>query len=65
MANNVAYDGETFATFASYVMQNDVLLETLTPREAFQFIANLKFKNEKEKSDRVNDTIRTLKLDRC
>jgi len=33
-ANNIEYDGDVFATFASYIMQNDVLLETLTPREA-------------------------------
>lgn len=28
------YDAETFSNFAAYVMQNDVLFETLTPREA-------------------------------
>ena len=65
LANNQAYDGEIFSSFASYVMQNDVLLETLSPREALQFVANLKFTDETVKINRVNDTIRTLKLDRC
>lgn len=34
MANSKPYDSETFATFASYVMQDDVLFATMTPREA-------------------------------
>lgn len=35
LANNKAYSSEEFASFASYVMQDDVLFSTLTPREAF------------------------------
>lgn len=34
-ANGRSYTAESFATFAAYVMQNDILFETLTPREAF------------------------------
>ena len=31
--NNEAYDSSTFSTFAAYVMQSDILLPTLTPKE--------------------------------
>lgn len=46
-------------------MQNDVLLETLTPREAFQFVADLKYVDVELRKRRVEDTIKTMKLDRC
>lgn len=65
MANGKPFNQEQFASFASYVMQNDILLDTLTPREAFQFVANLRYSNEEEKKQRVSNTLRMLKLDRC
>jgi hypothetical protein len=34
-ANGKPYDSTRYASFASYVMQNDILFETFTPREAF------------------------------
>lgn len=45
LANSKSYDFNRFASFASYVMQNDILMETMTPRESFQFVANLKYSN--------------------
>lgn len=43
LANKKVYEPNTFPSFAAYVMQNDVLFGTLTVREAFQFVANLKY----------------------
>lgn len=36
------YDYDTFGEFANYVMQNDVLMQTLTVRETLMFAARLK-----------------------
>jgi ABC-type multidrug transport system ATPase subunit len=41
-ANNENYDFESFSQFAGYVMQDDLLLETMTVRECFDFVAKLK-----------------------
>lgn len=41
-ANGVNYDQESFGDFANYVMQQDVLMETLTVRETLELAANLK-----------------------
>ena len=46
MANKQPYDFNNFSNFAAYVMQNDVLFETFTPRESFTFVANLKVPKE-------------------
>lgn len=46
LTNGETYDYEHFSEFASYVMQNDVLMETMTPREALQFAVKLKYKDE-------------------
>ena len=43
-ANNLEYSYKTFGDFANYVMQNDVLMETLTVRETLEFAAKLKLK---------------------
>ncbi|KAM3141214.1 hypothetical protein pb186bvf_006599 [Paramecium bursaria] len=64
-ANGQSYDYDEFATFASYVMQNDVLMETMTPKEAFSFVASLKYADLDLRIKRVQDTIRTMKLQRC
>ena len=46
-------------------MQNDILFETMTPREIFNFVANLKYNDPEEKRRRVETAIKTLKLERC
>lgn len=45
-ANGRPYNYTQFSKFAAYVMQNDILFETFTPREALQFVADLKFKDK-------------------
>jgi len=70
-----------FSKFAGYVMQNDILLDTMTPRgilffvylfsfilrlETFQFAANLRLHAPaKEKKQKVEQLIRSLKLERA
>ena len=44
-ANNRPYSFETFGTFANYVMQQDLLMQTLTVRETLLFAASLKSSN--------------------
>jgi hypothetical protein len=35
VANGIEYNADIFSSFAAYVMQNDILFETFSPREAF------------------------------
>lgn len=41
-ANGQKFDAQSFSNFAAYVMQEDILMETMTVKEAMQFAANLK-----------------------
>lgn len=41
-ANGKHFNSETFPNFAAYVMQEDIIMETMTVLEALQFAANLK-----------------------
>ena len=41
-ANRTPYDYEKFGDFANYVMQTDLLMQTLTVRETLQFAADLR-----------------------
>lgn len=66
LANGNTYNGRTFSKFAGYVMQNDILMETMTPREAFKFAADLRINGtEEEKVKRVNEIIEILNLKRA
>lgn len=57
---------ELFGKIGAYVMQDDVLLETLTPLECLMFSANLRLVcTEEEKIDRVNKIIKDLGLQNC
>ena len=62
-ANNLRYSYETFGDFANYVMQTDVLMQTLTVRETLEFAAQLKLDlSEKERKKRVVKMANYLEL---
>jgi ABC-type multidrug transport system ATPase subunit len=66
LANGQPYSPETFSSFAAYVMQKDILLESMTVRECLRFAANLKIQGtDKEKESRVKDILELLKLEEC
>lgn len=66
MANGKTFSNDDFTKFSGYVMQNDILLDFFTVREAIQFAANLKVNGTPElKLSRVNEVIKALKLERC
>jgi ABC-type multidrug transport system ATPase subunit len=66
LANGQSYDIGKFSKFAGYVMQNDILLETMTPREIFTFTASLRLNaNPEERTKKVNKLIQDLKLERA
>ena len=44
-ANTLEYSYKNFGNFANYVMQNDLLMQTLTVRETLEFAAKLKLSN--------------------
>jgi len=56
-----------FGEKIGYVMQNDVLLATFTPRECFMFIANMRLinLNKQEKHAKVEELIAILGLSKC
>jgi ABC-type multidrug transport system ATPase subunit len=57
---------QTFARYASYVMQDDILFSRFTVKEALTFTARLKLKCEVEEQDaRVDEIIKDLGLGYC
>jgi ABC-type multidrug transport system ATPase subunit len=65
-ANGVEYSFKNFGDFANYVMQTDVLMQTLTVRETLEFAANLKLNiSEEEKKERIGLLCNKLKLEKC
>lgn len=52
-ANGLPYDFHSFGGFANYVMQGDILMETLTVRETLEFAASLKIRDEATARKRV------------
>lgn len=66
LANGNQYDSTLFSHFASYVMQDDVLIETLTVKEILTFAANLKTSGSvHDKEKKVIEMIKSLNLERC
>ncbi|EAR86655.2 ABC transporter family protein (macronuclear) [Tetrahymena thermophila SB210] len=66
LVNGQPYTSESFSSFANYVMQDDILTETMTVRECITFAANMKVRGgQKKRNDLVNDMIKQLKLEKC
>ena len=65
--NDASLDDHSHAkaiqTVVGYVMQDDVLFETMTVRECFEFVAKLSISNdEKVYSDKVDETLKKLEI---
>ncbi len=55
-----------FPNFATYVMQDDRLIDALTVKETLEFAANLRIKGSSQhKAEKVQQIIKFLRLDRC
>ena len=65
-ANTTEYSYDQFGDFANYVMQSDLLMQTLTVRETLAFAADLKIDaSTEEKSKIVDDLSKNMKLEKC
>jgi len=66
MANGLPYSNIQVGQFSAYVMQDDILIETLTPRECFKFAVEMRFKYQEEDIDIwVQEVINLLRLEQC
>ncbi|KAL4483030.1 hypothetical protein ABPG74_019056 [Tetrahymena malaccensis] len=65
--NQEISDIDDFSNQIAYVMQDDILLSSFTPFQAFKFSADLRLKdvNEQQKLQRVNSLIKDLCLSKC
>ena len=65
-ANNIPVDLSNFGQICAYIMQEDILIDTLTPRESLTFCAKLKLhKSEQEINKRVDKLIFQFGLEKC
>lgn len=65
-ANNLPMDGGNFGKICAYVMQEDILMDCLTPRESLTFGAKLKLKTtDKLIERRVERLIFQFGLEKC
>ena len=66
MVDGVDVDPVAFRKNVAYVMQDDALMATATPREALTFAAYLRLKiNAREVDDLVEDTLSSLGILEC
>jgi len=66
LANTTPYGYDSFGNFANYVMQNDLMMQTLTVRETLQFAADLRLNlTAEEKQEKILDLSRNMKLEKC
>jgi ABC-type multidrug transport system ATPase subunit len=57
---------EPYANQIAYIMQDDILMDTMTPRESFTFSANMRLRlSAKERLRRINGLIEQLGLTEC
>lgn len=66
LINSKPYDFGSFGDFANYVMQTDILMQTLTVRETLEFAASLKLNMlPAERNAKIMKLVHDLKLERC
>ncbi|KAL4512557.1 hypothetical protein ABPG72_020394 [Tetrahymena utriculariae] len=65
--NQEITDIDDYSNQIAYAMQDDILLSSFTPTQAFKFSADLRLKclNEQQKIERVNQLIKDLGLNKC
>lgn len=64
--NMQPYNYDRFGNFANYVMQHDILMQTLTVRETLDFASSLTLSlNVEQRNAIVTKLINDLKLDKC
>lgn len=57
LANDIDLTSNNFGKFCAYIMQDDILLETLTPRECLYFGARLRLRKSDDKIKRRVSTL--------
>jgi ABC-type multidrug transport system ATPase subunit len=66
LINGRPYEYKIFGDFANYVMQNDILMQTLTVRETLEFAASMTLNKTKQQRDAIIDKLlNDLKLEKC
>jgi ABC-type multidrug transport system ATPase subunit len=66
LVNGKPYDFNNFGDFANYVMQTDILMQTLTVRETLEFAVALKLNvGVEERNAKIMKLIHDLKLEKC
>lgn len=64
--NGEEFDPKNWGTRACFVEQFDAVIATATPKEVFQFAANLRLQTSSEKKEElVQQLIKQLRLERC
>ena len=64
--NNRTLEQGDFGKIGAYIQQDDILISTMTPREAFKFAARLRTSLEDETIERkINELLKRLRLTNC
>ena len=61
--NKKSYDFQEFGNFANYVMQDDILLQSLTVRETLEYVGGLTLTMpETDRKHKIEEITKNLKL---
>ena len=64
--NKQPYNFQKFGNFANYVMQDDILLQSLTVRETLEYVGGLTLTMSKvERKHKIEEIVKNLKLEKC